>query len=160
MAFRLVHADYHDPAHGAALVEMLSIYARDPMGGGEDLSEAAKANLIAGLQQTPHAFSILIFDGDRAVALANCIYGFSTFAAKKIINIHDMVVHPDYRGQGLGKMMFDEIELMAKQSGASKVTLEVLEGNEAAKGLYASLGYGDYVLDPKMGRALFWQKAI
>jgi ribosomal protein S18 acetylase RimI-like enzyme len=40
------------------------------------------------------------------------------------------------------------------------MTLEVLSGNKPALGLYRSLGFGDYVLDPAQGKAVFWQKSL
>ena len=37
---------------------------------------------------------------DKPVGLATTFEGFSTFAAKPLINIHDIAVLPDYRGRG------------------------------------------------------------
>lgn len=34
-AIRIALADYANPLHAAALVQMLDAYARDPMGGGK-----------------------------------------------------------------------------------------------------------------------------
>ena len=42
---RVVRADYANPVHAAAVVMLLDAYASDPMGGGEPLSEFAKAKL-------------------------------------------------------------------------------------------------------------------
>ena len=153
-------ADYGDESDANAVVELLDCYARDPMGGGEALSDEVRENLIPGLAKTPGAFSILAFDGDEAVGLSNCFTGYSTFAAKPLVNIHDMVVRDNQRGKGVGKAMFDAIHEEARRIGACKVTLEVLSGNHPAKGLYTAQGYGDYELDPDKGHALFWQKRL
>ena len=153
-------ADYGDESDANAVVELLDCYARDPMGGGEALSDEVRENLIPGLAKTPGAFSILAFDGDEAVGLSNCFTGYSTFAAKPLVNIHDMVVRDGQRGKGVGKAMFDAIHDEARRMGACKVTLEVLSGNHPAKGLYTAQGYGDYELDPDKGHALFWQKRL
>ena len=153
-------ADYGDESDANAVVELLDCYARDPMGGGEALSDEVRENLIPGLAKTPGAFSILAFDGDEAVGLSNCFTGYSTFAAKPLVNIHDMVVRDGQRGKGVGKAMFDAIHDEARRIGACKVTLEVLSGNHPAKGLYTAQGYGDYELDPDKGHALFWQKRL
>ncbi len=98
----------------------------------------------------PGAFSLIARLEGEAVGLANCFTGFSTFAIRKLVNIHDLVVAPSYRGRGIGRALFAAIEAQARAIGAAKVTLEVLSGNEPAKALYRSLGYGDYVLDPHM----------
>ncbi len=152
--------DYADPVQGEALFRLLDSYARDPAGGGAPLNPAKKDALLAGLAATPGAFSLLAYFDGQAVGLANCFTGFSTFAVKPLVNVHDIAVDPDYRGRGVGKALFVAIEAEARAIGAAKVTLEVLSGNERAKGLYRSLGYGDYVLDPHMGQALFWQKVL
>jgi hypothetical protein len=39
-------------------------------------------------------------------------------------------------------------------------SLEVFEGNETAKNSYQKFGFDGYELDPKVGKALFWQKAL
>ncbi len=153
-------ADYGDPRDAAEIVRLLDAYARDAMGGGEALKDDVRAKLVAGLEGTAGAFSLIARLGGEAVGLANCMTTFSTFAARPVVNIHDMVVLDGHRGHGIGRALFTAIEAEAAARDACKVTLEVLSGNEPAKGLYASLGYGDYQLDPAAGSALFWQKAL
>ena len=153
-------ANYADPKDAAHVVELLDTYARDPMGGGAPLADDVRTNLIERLQEQPSVFSLLAFSDDRVVGLMNCVWGFSTFAASPLVNIHDLIVKPDARGGGVGKTLFAAVEEIGRDKGACKVTLEVLSGNEPAKALYASLGYGDYVLDPEQGTALFWQKKM
>ncbi|WP_240310823.1 GNAT family N-acetyltransferase [Altererythrobacter sp. ZODW24] len=153
-------ADYGEARDAGEVVRLLDAYACDPMGGGEALNDDVRAKLVSGLAATPGAFSVIARLDGEAVGLANCMTTFSTFAARPIVNIHDMVVLDGHRGHGIGRAMFGAIETEAKSRDACKVTLEVLSGNEPAKGLYASLGYGDYQLDPAAGSALFWQKAL
>jgi GNAT superfamily N-acetyltransferase len=152
-------ADYADPRDAADLVAVLDAYARDPMGGGEPLSEDVKARLAGDLAANPHAFSLLARLGDEAVGLANCFMGYSTFAAAPLVNIHDLAVLAGHRGAGIGKALMAAIEAEALKRGACKVTLEVLSGNPA-RHLYERQGYGDYQLDPATGHALFWQKRL
>jgi GNAT superfamily N-acetyltransferase len=152
-------ADYADPRDAADVVALLDAYARDPMGGGEPLADAVKARLPGDLAANPHAFSLLARLDGRAVGLANCFIGYSTFAAAPLVNIHDLAVLPGHRGAGIGKALMAAIEAEALKRGACKVTLEVLSGNPA-RHLYARQGYGDYQLDPATGHALFWQKRL
>lgn len=158
--FTIRLADYTDPRDAAALVALLNAYARDPMGGGEPLTEGVKARLIGDLAASPQAFSMLAWLDDQAVGLANCFMAYSTFAAAPIVNIHDFAVLPGHRGTGIGKALLAAIEAEALKRGACKITLEVLSGNDPAKRLYAANGYGDYQLDPAAGQALFWQKRL
>ncbi|MGF7153975.1 GNAT family N-acetyltransferase [Novosphingobium gossypii] len=159
-ALSIAKADFADPADAAAIVAMLDIYARDPMGGGEPLSDDVRQRLVPALSQVPGAFVVLARIDGEAVGIANCFTGFSTFAARPLVNIHDMAVAPAHRGKGIARALFAAIEAEARMLGACKITLEVLSGNERAKALYASLGYGDYQLDPEAGHALFWQKRL
>ena len=160
MNIQLKRADYHDKKHSEDLISLLNAYAIDPMGGGEPLDDYVKENLITSLKQRQDVFSILCYVDNEAAGLLNCIEGFSTFSAKPVMNIHDVTVLPKFRGLGLSEKMFSEVEELAKEKGCCKLTLEVLEGNEVAKNAYQKYGYSGYELDPKMGKAIFWQKKI
>ncbi len=161
---RVCRANYADPVHAQALVSLLDAYARDPMGGGEPLSAFARANLVQALADRPQAFSVLAFvdAGQQTelepVGLINCIEGFSTFACQPLVNVHDVAVLPSYRGQGIGERMLALVEQLARERGACKLTLEVLQGNVGAAKLYRRVGFANYQLDPAMGQAQFMQK--
>lgn len=154
----IVRARYDDPTHADALVELLDHYARDPAGGGDPLSDFARAHLVEALAARPFVFSVLAFDGAVPVGLVNAIEGFSTFACRPLVNIHDVVVRDTHRGRGVAVRLFAEVEAIARERGACKLTLEVLSGNRAARGLYEKLGFDDYRLAPAMGEAQFMQK--
>lgn len=153
----VVRARYDDPAHAAALLDLMDQYARDPA-GGEALDDFARDNLIAELAARPFIFSVLAFDGDTPVGLVNAIEGFSTFACRPLVNVHDVVVATSHRGRGIAAQLFAEIEAIACERGACKLTLEVLDGNAPARALYRRLGFAAYQLDPAMGHAQFLQK--
>lgn len=158
---RVCLADYAKAQHAAAVVQMLDAYARDPMGGGEGLSDFAKTHVVAELARVPQAFSVLAFDGpgdDKPVGLVNCLQGFSTFACKPLINVHDLAVASGYRGMRIGERMLALVEEVARQRGACKITLEVLSGNTSAMRLYVRAGFAQYALDPAAGQASFMQK--
>ena len=155
---RICRADYNNPAHASAVVQLLNAYAQDPAGGGEPLSDFAKNNLVKELAARPHAFSVLAFDGAQPVGLINCIEGFSTFACRPLVNIHDVAVLPSHRGQRVGEQMLALVDEIARERGACKLTLEVLQGNRSAIKLYERVGFAAYQLDPAMGQAQFFQK--
>ncbi|CAM8663378.1 WecD Histone acetyltransferase HPA2 and related acetyltransferases [Comamonadaceae bacterium] len=160
-AIRVTQADYANPVHAAALVMLLDAYASDPMGGGEPLSDFAKAHLVPSLAARPQAYSVLAFasaDDSVPVGLVNCIEGFSTFKCKPLVNVHDVAVLAGYRGQRIGEQMLALAETIARARGACKLTLEVLSGNTGAEKLYRRVGFAYYELDPAMGQAGFMQK--
>lgn len=151
-------ADYGNPVHGAALVMLLDAYAQDPMGGGHPLNEFARANLVPALAARPQAYSVLAFEADKPIGLVNCIEGFSTFACRPLVNVHDVAVLAQYRGRGVAASMLALAEELARERGACKMTLEVLQGNAGAVRLYGRIGFAGYQLDPAMGEARFLQK--
>jgi ribosomal protein S18 acetylase RimI-like enzyme len=153
-----MRADYANATHAAALVMLLNAYASDPAGGGEPLSDFARANLVQALTSRPQAYSVLAFDGEQPVGLVNCIEGFSTFACKPLVNVHDVAVLASHRGRGVAEQMLALAQQIAQERGAVKMTLEVLSGNTPAVTLYRRMGYQGYQLDPAMGTAQFFQK--
>lgn len=160
MKIEVVVVDYSNEKQGKEIFYLLNSYAMDPMGGGSPLSAYAKENLASKLARIPHAFSVICYIDNKAAGLINCFEGFSTFNCKSLINIHDVVVLSDYRGQGISQLMMTKVEEIARKKDCCKITLEVFEGNEAAQKAYIKFGFETYELDPVIGRALFWQKSL
>lgn len=156
----LVDVDLSLPEHARAVLELISRYARDPMGGGEDLAPEVKAVLVQRLRERADYFGVLAFDGATPVALINCFEGFSTFMARPLMNVHDVYVESAYRGQGLSRRLLQRVEDVSRLRGCGKLTLEVLDGNAAAIASYRRFGFETYALDPAHGRAQFWQKVL
>jgi ribosomal protein S18 acetylase RimI-like enzyme len=153
-------ADPHDASDIATVVALLDAYARDPFGGAHPLSDAAREALGPALRDRPGMHALLAFDSATPVGLAICIEGFSTFAGKPLLNIHDLAVQADARGRGVGRALMDAVVALATTLGCCKVTLEVLEGNATAQALYARAGFAPYALYAQHGRATFWQRWI
>ena len=160
MTFNIQPLDYHNQVHASALIELLDAYSRDPMGGGQPLDKFARDNLVAVLGARATAFGVIAFLDKTPAGLINCFEGFSTFACKPLANIHDVIVAPEFRGKGLGLSMLQKVEHLARERGCIKLTLEVLEGNPAAQGLYRKFGFAGYRLVEEAGSALFWQKYL
>ena len=72
--------------------------------------------------------------------------------------MHDVAVLASHRGRGIAEAMLGEVERIARERGACKLTLEVLSGNTPAMRLYERVGFAGYQLDPAMGSAQFLQK--
>ena len=153
-------ADLSNQSHARAVVYLLNEYAKDDMGGGEELSEHVKLNLSSELAKRPGIHAVLAFVDQQPAGLAICIEGFSTFACKPLLNIHDLAVVPGFRGQGLAHKLLARVEALARELGCCKLTLEVLEGNQIAKAAYVSFGFAGYELGSASGKAEFWQKKL
>jgi ribosomal protein S18 acetylase RimI-like enzyme len=157
---RIVKADLNNPQHGSAILAMLEAYACDLMGGAQSLSPFVHANLIAELRKRSSVHVLLAFDGEQPAGFANCIEGFSSFACKPLLNIHDFAVAPAYRGQGIAKLLMQAVEACARELDCCKITLEVLEGNTVARSLYQACGFAGYELNPATGKAIFMQRPL
>ncbi|MBA2929741.1 GNAT family N-acetyltransferase [Pseudomonas sp. CCUG 57209] len=156
----VLQASYTNPVHAEAIGRVLNHYAQDPMGGSHSLPADLLEQLPAELAKRPHAFSVLAFVGGVPAGLVNCFEGFSTFACRPLVNIHDVVVMNEFRGLGLSQKMLQKVEEIARQRGCCKITLEVLEGNAIAQSAYRKFGFDDSKFDPAHGRMLFWSKPI
>jgi ribosomal protein S18 acetylase RimI-like enzyme len=156
----VLDADLRNPVHASALLALMEVYARDPMGGGQGLSDFTRAHLVDALERRPSAHVILAFAQQEPAGLAICLEGFSTFACRPLLNVHDLVVADGFRRQGVGRRLLQRAERIARRLGCCKLTLEVLEGNRAAQAAYRSVGFQPYQLDPAMGRAQFWEKPL
>ena len=160
MQIEVIKADYRDATQAREIAQLLNAYASDPMGGGLPLAQEVLANLAVELAKLPHAFSVIAYADSRPAGLANCFEMFSTFLCRPLINIHDMVVLPEFRGNGISRKLLEMVEAIAIQKGCCKLTLEVLSGNAAARSAYQKFGFSSYELDPAHGQALFWQKLL
>lgn len=152
--------DLRGERDGAALLALMDAYASHPMGGGKPLSEAVKASLISQLRARSDYLGVIAWRDGEPAGLANCFEGFSTFAARPLLNIHDIIVAPDHRGCGLSQRLLAEVERLALKRDCCKLTLEVLSNNEVAQGAYRKFGFAPYQLTAEAGQALFWQKLL
>ena len=145
--YEIVEADLSRAEHQHAVVELVDAYAADPMGNGRPLSAAVRSALIPGLQQHPTTIIFLAYKERTPVGIAVCFRGFSTFAARPLINIHDLAVLPRHRGTGAGRTLLEAVERKAREMGCCKITLEVQENNHTAlagvrSGRIRTLGIG------------------
>lgn len=160
MSVQVRPVDLHDPAQAERWLNLLDHYAQDPMGGGDGLSDYAKLNLVHTIREVPGYHGALAWLDGEAVGQVNCFAGFSTFAARPLLNIHDIVVHASVRGRGIGQALLAWAEQQARELGCCKLTLEVLSNNARAMASYEQAGFAPYVLDPAAGQALFLQKIL
>jgi ribosomal protein S18 acetylase RimI-like enzyme len=137
----VIEADLDRLDHQQAVREQVAAFARDPLSGQQELSPETLDRLIAGLRTHPTTLVFLALAGEQPVGLAVCFLGFSTFAARPLINIHDLAVHARFRRQGLGRRLLAAIEEKARALGCCKLTLEVHPDNDVARHLYRSFGF-------------------
>jgi len=102
----IVEADLSCVKHQTAIVELVNAYAMDAMGNGQPLPAEVRGALIPGLQNHPTTIVFLAYREGQPVGIAVCFRGFSTFAARPLINIHDLAILPEFRGQKIGPKLW------------------------------------------------------
>lgn len=151
----VIEANLKDAAQAQAVVELINMYAQESMGQGAALPATVQQQLIPQLRAHPTAYVFLAYDQHQPIGVAISFLGLSTWAARPLMNIHDLMVKVDYRHQGVGYQLLVAVETKARRLSCCKVTLEVREDNQPAQHLYRRLGFTSS--QPPM---LFWHKRL
>ena len=122
------------------------------------LSADIEFHVIKQLFDLPYFHGFICFVDNVPAGFAVCFESYSTYRAKKVLNIHDFMVSSSYRGKGMGKALLKGIEQYCCDHEYLKITLEVDEDNIAAQKLYSSCDYEDYQVVLK--GLLHWQKYL
>ena len=160
MSIQIVEADLNLPEHREAVLALVDAYSRDAMGNAKPLHPEVRARLIPGLQRHPTTLIFLAFEGEQPVGVAVCFIGFSTFAARPLINIHDCMVLSAFRRKGVGRRLLEVVETKARELGCCKLTLEVMDNNDRALRAYETAGFVRYSLQEDAGTAIFLTKPL
>ena len=160
MQTSIVDANFDDPTHSRGVVEILDSYAREPAGGGRPLSADVRSRLIDALGRHANRVVLLAIQDNRPIGIAVCFVGFSTFAARPVLNIHDLAVLPELRGTGIGTSLLEAAASRARELSCCKLTLEVLQENERALSLYRRFGFGHFAAGDSPSLTLFLEKRL
>ncbi len=133
-----------DAEFAAFLVSHSAVYAADIQAHAgwtaADAEAKAKRDMEAlfpgGELQPGHAALVLELDGERVGELW-------VRDAERGLWLYWVFVIPERRGQGLGRAAMGIVEELARERGHSSIELNVFGGNETARSLYRSLGYGE-----------------
>jgi len=136
MPFRLAHATIDDVPVILSLIKALADY--------EQLAvqvRATEADLRAALfGPTPAAEVILAYAGDEPAGFALYFQSFSTFVGRPGLYLEDLFVKPEWRKQGLGRMLLARLAHIAVERGYGRMEWSVLNWNEMALRVYRAAG--------------------
>ena len=79
------------------------------------------------------------YDG-KPVAFALFFHNFSTFLGKANLYLEDLYVREEYRGKGLGRILFRALAETALERGCGRLDWWCLDWNEKSIAFYRSLG--------------------
>lgn len=106
---------------------------------GKDTSE--RSTQVRGLQKTmlqaivQPSFYVFVESDGQVVAIGNGV------VEDGYLGLYNLVVQPDYRGKGYGRLTMLSLLQEGKKLGANKSYLQVICNNEVAVNLYKSLGF-------------------
>jgi GNAT superfamily N-acetyltransferase len=83
---------------------------------------------------------VAIFENQTCVGLTGCWFGIKLWSGK-YIEIDNFIVHADYRGKNIGKLMTDFINQKAQGLDCSMIVLDAFTGNFDAHRFYYKQGY-------------------
>ncbi|WP_372950129.1 GNAT family N-acetyltransferase [Mariniphaga sp.] len=150
-----IKIDLNNPEHCMNFLKLLNDYMEDEIGLGKSMPEKMGPQIINGLKNHPAFIGFFAFVNGEYAALANCNINFSSWQAMPLINIHDFVVSPAFRGKGAGLFLLNKIEEYALKEGYCRINLEVRYDNLRAQKLYLKAGFDE--CDPPN---LFWEKRL
>ena len=86
-------------------------------------------------------YYIVVEDRSREVPRIVGYAGIAFTGIGEPVDIHTLGVTKEYQGRGLGQQLLDHLIAKAREIGASSILLEVRDGNEPARSLYAKNGF-------------------
>ena len=155
MCAEFLAVDLNRSEHLDAFARLLDLYMRDDMGVREKLSRTQCDLVIGALRKHSSYRGFFVRSGQSWVALANCFLNYSTFQARPLLNIHDLIVDPAVRHRGIGRFMLAGLTAYARENGFCRLNLEVRMDNLIAQALYREDGFSE--CQPPM---FFWEKLI
>ncbi|NCB06793.1 MAG: GNAT family N-acetyltransferase [Bacteroidia bacterium] len=152
---KVVKVDLNDDSHCSHLLKLLNDYMEDEMGIGQPMPGNLGSKIIEGLRKHNGYLGFFVCVGKDFVALANCNVNYSTWNAQPLLNIHDFIVSPHVRQQGIGLFLLNAIAEYATRQGFCRINLEVRQDNIGAQQLYRKAGYTECE-----SQMFFWEKKL
>lgn len=88
----------------------------------------------------PAAECLVAEQKNEVVGYALFFHNYSTFLGRKGLYLEDLYVHPDHRGQGLGKRMLCTLAALASERRCGRFEWSVLDWNQPAIDFYEAMG--------------------
>ncbi|HEY2559884.1 MAG TPA: GNAT family N-acetyltransferase [Caldimonas sp.] len=133
----------------AAYVERaIPEFANDKVASGQwsrasslELSRQGYDELLPKGLATPENFLFTLRVAATQVVVGALWYAVQERAGQRIAYVYDVLVEPQYRRMGYATQVFRKLEAEVRSRGLCGIALHVFGHNEAARALYAKLGY-------------------
>ncbi len=92
-------------------------------------------------EMIPHNYKqIAVFENTTCIGLTGIWIGTKLWSGK-YIEIDNFIVHSDHRKKGVGKMMTDYVDNLAKEKNCTMIVLDAFAGNFKAHRFYYNQGF-------------------
>ncbi len=109
-----------------------------------DTTKYTESELYDMFKDDTRPVFVAVSDDDKVLGYAFCVLKKQPFSNNMVpftsLFIDDLCVDESCRGMHIGQKLFDFVKDQAKALGCYEITLNVWEGNDAAKGFYENLG--------------------
>ena len=135
MNFNIRFAQQKDMPKVLEIIKELAVFEKEP-----DAVIVTEADLIKhGFGANPLFTCFIAENETEIVAIALIYFRFSTWKGKTV-HLEDLIVKQDYRGQGLGTLLLDEVIKYGYSQGVQRICWEVLDWNTNAIKFYEKKG--------------------
>ena len=113
------------------LVRELAVYEKAP----EEVTVDIEHFIESGFGDNPVWWAFVAEVDNKVIAFALYYIRYSTWKGQRLY-LEDILVTEKMRGKGIGKLLFDQLILEAKEKGLNGLVWQVLEWNEPAINFY------------------------
>jgi ribosomal protein S18 acetylase RimI-like enzyme len=101
------------------------------------------ASFMSGQLEDPDKAVLVADDNGNVIGYTYAaVEGYDYMALRGPAGVlHDIIVDPEHRGRGIGRMLLDATLEFFRSRGVPRVVLSTAERNEAAQRLFASMGF-------------------
>jgi len=86
-------------------------------------SQAQERGLQLILEQPSRGRIFVIRNGHRLIGMVNLLFTISTAMGGFVIQMEDVIIHPDHRGQGYGSRLLEHVIEFAEKKDFKRITL-------------------------------------